>query len=269
MKTYSEIQNLNYPGSIIDVETIGNFAHGYPKHDSREFKDMKIVIFGIINANKLSILCAEGKNDLDALLKTVKVGLSNYQSRQPLYAYNAHFEMGTLYHHYGIKIPFDFELQPIDCKNKEAHMENLGIYNDYGDPFNAPPSRGLQCSKAWESNDFDRAIRHNRACLLKEQAIMLQNKFNPIIPFTFNDNINQTNTNNVFSPWTEAQNSTAKTMWNNNETISTIATKLDRSPKAIFMRLQKFGLISNSIEFSTDRCNWNKTSLQKNNNGGL
>jgi hypothetical protein len=33
---------------------------------------------------------------------------------------------------------------------------------------------GLQCSEAWKVGQFDKAIAHNRACLLKERDILIK-----------------------------------------------------------------------------------------------
>ncbi len=33
---------------------------------------------------------------------------------------------------------------------------------------------GLQCSEAWKRGDVDKAVAHNRSCLLKERDILLE-----------------------------------------------------------------------------------------------
>lgn len=256
MKELHEQQDLNYTGTIIDIETIGDTQRGYPKYDSREFNAVKIVIFGFISAKSLHIYCAEGINEIDHLKQHIQSTITP-ELAKPLYAYNAHYEMGTIYHHYGIKLPFDFELQPREYLRKEDYMRELNINNSFNDPFSYPPSPGLQCRMAWQKQLYTKAMMHNRACLLKEQSIMLTNTFKPIIPFTFNDVLAPytSNSGNSFQLWTQTQKDIFVTMWNQGNTISMIATKLNRSPRAIWMQGQKQGLIANNIIYDNSKNN--------------
>jgi hypothetical protein len=256
MKELHEKQELNYDGTIIDIETIGDTTRGYPKYDSREFNQVKIVIFGFINKNGLHIYCAEGMNDIDHLAQYIKATITPDWAK-PLFAYNAHYEMGTIFHHYGIELPFDFELQPREYLRKEDYMQEMGIVDNCNDPFNFPPNRGLQCRTSWQNSHFDQAMRHNRACLLKEQAIMLTKTFKPIIPFTFNTELAKPQTDNI-RYWSYTEEKQCGNLWNEGKTISDIATKLNRSPKAIWMRLQKLGYIPQDKPHDNDKNNFTK-----------
>ena len=44
----------------------------------------------------------------------------------------------------------------------------------YEDPFS---DNGLLCSQAWLDGYIDRAITHNRSCLLKERDVLLKRGF--------------------------------------------------------------------------------------------
>lgn len=76
--------------------------------------------------------------------------------------------MGVLFHYLDRKIIFDGELQ-LYYESKAQAVGNLDIDN-YDDPF---PNGGNQCRIAWEGGEFEQAIAHNRACLLKERDILL------------------------------------------------------------------------------------------------
>ena len=46
----------DFEGTIIDMETFGEFLNQYP--DSRRYKNIQLVIFGFINRHGLHIFCA-------------------------------------------------------------------------------------------------------------------------------------------------------------------------------------------------------------------
>lgn len=190
MLEYHKKQEHSYQGTIIDIETIGNYvAHVYPRYDSREFKDIKVVIFGYINQEGYHIYCAEGINDIPKLEEIAKPLIEKIDKQgRPLYALNCHHEMGTIFHHYGIKLVFDKELQARDYERKEDALIAMGIDpKPFNDPFQNKKSGGLACKMAWEMGQYNLSLQHNRACLLKEQALMLKGRGIPIIPFTFSE----------------------------------------------------------------------------------
>jgi len=91
---------------------------------------------------------------------------------RPFYAFNSQFERGVLFYNLGKEIDFDGELQ--EGRESKANARSyLGIPN-YDDPFY---DNGYLCMKAWEAGDFDSAIAHNRACLLKERDILMKRGF--------------------------------------------------------------------------------------------
>jgi hypothetical protein len=179
--------DFNYQGTIIDIETIGDYvAHVFPQYDSREFKNIKVVIFGYINKDGYHIYCAEGVDELPKLKEFVMPIIDKIE--HPLYALNCHHEMGTIFHDYGIKLVFDKELQARDYERKEDALLAMGIDpKTFNDPFQNKRSGGLACKIAWESGQYNLCLQHNRACLLKEQALMLKGRGRPIIPFTFSE----------------------------------------------------------------------------------
>jgi len=62
---HKEDISSNFEGTIIDIETIGEFRNQYP--DSRRFKSIQLVIFGFINRYALQILCAKGMGAIEEL----------------------------------------------------------------------------------------------------------------------------------------------------------------------------------------------------------
>ena len=158
----------NFEGTIIDIETVGEFLNQYP--DSRRFRDIQLVIFGFINKDALHILCARGMKELNELRE--RTGKMIDSLARPFYAYNTEFERSVLFYELGREIDFDRELQE-GRESKANACRYLGIPN-YDDPFY---DRGVLCMRAWQDGEFDRAIAHNRACLLKERDILLKRRF--------------------------------------------------------------------------------------------
>ena len=158
----------NFEGTIIDVETIGEFLNQYP--DSRRYKDIQLVIFGFINRHGLRIFCAKGLEAINELREKTKDIIDSLE--RPFYAFNSEFERGVFFYELGKEIDFDGELQGIrECKARA--VRGLGIPN-YDDPFYG---KGLWCMNAWHNGEFNEAIAHNRACLLKERDILLKRGF--------------------------------------------------------------------------------------------
>ena len=158
----------DFEGTIIDIETIGEFLNQYS--DSRRYKNFRQVIFGFINRYGLQIFCAKGMeaiSELNGKVESVIDGLG-----RPFYAFNSGFERSVLFYELGEEIDFERELQ--EGRESKANARSyLGIPN-YDDPFY---DSGFLCMKAWEAGEFDRAIAHNRACLLKEKDILLKRGF--------------------------------------------------------------------------------------------
>lgn len=165
---HKEDISSNFEGTIIDIETVGEFLNQYP--DSRRYKDIQLVIFGFINKHGLHILCAKGTDAISELKERTKDVMDSLE--RPFYAFNSEFERGVLFYELGKEIDFDGELQEIG-ESKARAVGELGIPN-YDDPFY---DRGLWCMNAWLNGEFDKAIAHNRACLLKERDILLKRGF--------------------------------------------------------------------------------------------
>jgi len=155
-----------FDGTIIDIETIGEFCREYS--DSRLYKYIVPIIFGYIDKGGLNIYCAKSHDSLDTLRGKVS-GILPILKR-PFSAFNCCFEVGVLHHAWGVELPFDRELNKEKYEPKYEIRCNLGISN-YNDPFN---DIGRLCKEAWERGDINNAIAHNRSCLLKERDVMLK-----------------------------------------------------------------------------------------------
>ncbi len=163
-----EDTSSNFEGTIIDIETMGEFLNQYP--DSRRYKDIQLVIFGFINRDGLQIFCAKGIEAISELKGKTKDIIDSLE--KPFYAFNTEFERSVLSYELGKEIDFDGELQE-GRESKARVVRDLGIPN-YDDPFY---DRGLWCMNAWHTGELDAAIAHNRACLLKERDILLKRGF--------------------------------------------------------------------------------------------
>ena len=172
IREYKEVINSNFNGTVVDIETIGKFNPNYKRtNDSREYQYIQQVIFGFIDKQHLRIFCAEGKEAIPELLVKVEDTIDSLQ--RPLFAFNSDFERGVLFHQLGKIIDFEGELNEERYESKAAAVEKLDIPN-YDDPFY---DRGRLCMEAWLDENFDEAIAHNRACLLKERDILLKRRF--------------------------------------------------------------------------------------------
>ena len=168
-----------FKGTIIDIETIGNFSRKFS--DSRQYKNIIPVIFGYITHNKLSILYSENKTSIPTLQKEIKNIISSLE--RPLYAFNSGFEMGSLYHNLRQRTIFEGELNKEKYEAKRSAVQLLNI-PQYDDPFF---DNGLLCMQAWEIGKIKEAVAHNRSCLLKERDILLKRGFRKPDPLVFCD----------------------------------------------------------------------------------
>lgn len=166
MKEHKENINSNFKGTIIDIETIGEFDNQY--YDSRRYKDIIPVIFGFINNKGLEIHCAKNKNSIEKLKQNTKTILP--ELKKPFYAFNSDFERGSLFHQLSIPVEFHGELNKEKFEAKWLAVQSLKI-PDYNDPFS---DDGKACMKAWLKGEIDKCIAHNRSCLLKERDILLR-----------------------------------------------------------------------------------------------
>jgi len=162
--SHFEKTKSRFEGTIIDIETIGEFCYDYD--DSRHYQDIIPTIFGWINKDELNIFCARGMNAIEELKEKTTHTLPNLG--KPWYAFNCSFEKGVLFHSYGTKIKFKGELNEKKFEKKKNAVAKLGIPN-YDDPFY---DSGFECLKAWKKGHYKHAVKHNRSCLLKERDIL-------------------------------------------------------------------------------------------------
>ncbi len=169
---HKEDISSDFEGTIIDIETIGEFnGHYRGTHDSREYQYIQQAIFGFINQQGLHILCAKGMEAISELNKKTEELIDVLQ--RPFYVFQSEFERGVFFHQLGKRIDFDGELQRYRGESKANARAELYIPN-YDDPFN---DVGKLCMQAWLRGEFDKAIAHNRACLLKERDILIKREF--------------------------------------------------------------------------------------------
>jgi len=174
---HRESNEFAFDGTIIDIETIGGFSRGFT--DSRQYAKIQPVIFGYINGEELRILTARKASDLNLLREKLSTVLNGLQ--KPFHAFNCDFEMGVLFHNLKTRFLFERELNKEKFEAKKTVVKELGI-PQYGDPFN---DKGLLCMQAWHDGKINKAIAHNRSCLLKERDILLKRGFRKPVEMEF------------------------------------------------------------------------------------
>jgi len=168
MKEYNEDIKSDFKGTIIDIETIGNFCNF---SDSRRYMNIVPVIFGYINRDGLSILCAKNNDSIETLKQKIVEILDTLE--RPFYAFNCDFESGVFFHNLNNKIIFDKELNTERFEAKRNAVSFLRILQ-YDDPFF---DNGKLCMESWIKGEIEKSIAHNRSCLLKERDILLKRGF--------------------------------------------------------------------------------------------
>jgi len=174
VKIHKEGIKSNFEGTIIDIETIGDFKEEYT--DSRYYKEIIPVIFGFIDKDGLEIHCAKSKESINKLKEKIKTILPKL--KRPFHAFNCNFERGVFFHSLDKKVTFERELQK-ERSEGEWHEPKWSAVSlleipQYDDPFN---DKGILCMEAWLRGEIDKAIAHNRSCLLKERDILLKRGF--------------------------------------------------------------------------------------------
>lgn len=169
MKTINEPIKSDFEGTIIDLETVGNFSRQY--EDSRQYSTIIPVFFGAITKNGIEIQCAEKKSEVPDLLHYIQDVI--HKLPRPFHAFNTPFEMGVIFHSLKEKILFEKELNRAKFEAKRMAVRDLKLFN-YDDPFN---DNGRMFPYAWEKGKMKECIAHNRADLLKEKDILLKRGF--------------------------------------------------------------------------------------------
>jgi hypothetical protein len=163
---HSEVAKSKFKGTVIDIETVGDFCQGY--QDSREYQKHIPFIFGHIDEDELKVHYVKQGESLRKLKPIITRILPDLE--RPLYAFNCSFERGVLYHSWGMIIEFDGELNKEKYEGKWKAVQSLEISN-YDDPFH---DVGKKCCDAWLRGDIRLSMKHNRSCLLKERDILLK-----------------------------------------------------------------------------------------------
>ena len=159
----------DFKGTIIDIETIGEFNGRYRNTgDWREYEGIQQVIFGLVTSEYLQIFWVKKKEEIGELNDRISSIIDTLE--KPFYAFNTSFEKCVLTCQLGRPIAFECELQAEKFESKYSAVRELRI-PAHGDPFN---DKGLLCMYAWQAGEFDKAIAHNRACLMKERDILLR-----------------------------------------------------------------------------------------------
>ena len=165
VREHREPSSMRIKGTIIDLESTGEFDREYPPWDPRQYASISPTIFGYITGETLVQHCAEGEEEIQEIVEIMKDALPRLE--KPFYALNCNFEKCVITNTCGQEHPFHDVRERKYRGSKWAIRERLGIPT-YGDPFDGD---GLRCMLEWHEGNYDDCLRHNRACLLIERDI--------------------------------------------------------------------------------------------------
>ncbi len=164
VRVYKEPASMRVRGTLIDLETTGEFDRSYPPWDPRQYASIRPTIFGYITGDELVQYCAEGEDDLPEIREIMNATLPSLEG--PFYALNTFFEGCIIENSCGSQASF------VDVRggirgSKWDIRRHLGIPT-YDDPFHGD---GSLCIREWLRGNYDACMVHNRACLLIERDI--------------------------------------------------------------------------------------------------
>jgi len=165
VREHREPSSMRIKGTIIDLESTGEFDREYPSWDPRQYANISPTIFGYITGETLIQHCAEGEEEIQDIVEIMKDALPGLE--EPFYALNCNFEKHVITNTCGQIHPFLDVRENKYYGSKWAIREQLGIPT-YDDPFHGD---GLRCMHEWHQGNYDDCLRHNRACLLIERDI--------------------------------------------------------------------------------------------------
>jgi len=161
---YEEPASMRVRGTIIDLETVGEFDGCYPPWDLRHYAGVRPTIFGYITEDGLVQYCAEGEEDLREIGEIMGSTLPFLKG--PFYALNTSFERCIIENMCGLQ-PFFYDVRGDIRGSKWGIRQDLGLPT-YDDPFHGDGSR---CMSEWRQGNYGDCMKHNRACLLIERDI--------------------------------------------------------------------------------------------------
>jgi hypothetical protein len=170
VELFKESVNSDFEGTIIDIETIGEFDEAYPG-DSRRYRNITPVILGSLTRSQLKIYFIRDLEDISGFKKFMSAHVTELE--RPLLAFNCRFETGVLYHFCNVKVGIERELNARRGEAKWYVVGSLGL-DKYDDPFDGS---GLACKNAWLRGEIDKCVQHNRSCLLTERDLLLERGF--------------------------------------------------------------------------------------------
>ena len=124
--SHNEKTQSNFRGTIIDLETIGDFSN-YEDDDFRQCSKLTLIIMGYITKDELTVLCAKGMDALDELREQTISILPSL--KKPLFAFQSRFERSVFHHSCGIKVEFDGDLNNRPREWKGYACSDLDIPN--------------------------------------------------------------------------------------------------------------------------------------------
>ena len=87
---HREYSSMRIKGTIIDLESTGEFDRAYPPWDPRQYANISPTIFGHITGETLVQHCAEDTEEIQEIIHLMRDTLPNLE--RPFYALNCCFE---------------------------------------------------------------------------------------------------------------------------------------------------------------------------------
>jgi len=166
-----ELAETGFTGTVIDLESVGDFNDYYFSSDPRRYAFHRATVFGYLTDGGLVQYCAEGMNELPVLVDIINDVLPSLDS--PFYALNCHFERGVFVNTCSLVPKPLIDVRGRNLRgSKWAIRGRLGIPK-YDDPFDGD---GRKCKEEWKKGNYPDCLKHNRACLLIERDILLHNR---------------------------------------------------------------------------------------------
>jgi len=157
---------MKIKGTIVDLETTGNIDFSKPARSFSRYSALKPTILGYISDGMLVQYCAEGVNEIPALIKIMDETIP--QLDKPYFALHTNFER-FICQGSECYIPDPLvDVRGNRSGSKWSIRAQLGI-STYDDPFNG---KGVRCKEEWNLGNFDACLVHNRACLQIERDIL-------------------------------------------------------------------------------------------------
>jgi hypothetical protein len=161
----TEQVETKFKGTIIDLESIGDFNYDFPRWKPEHYLGIRPTIFGYLTNDMLVQYCAESESEIPVIVDEMKKTIPKLE--EPFYALNTHFESCVILNTCSLEPPFR-DVRHYKLSGGKWDIRKFLGFPTYGDPFNGI---GYRCLLEWKKGNYYDCLKHNRACLLIERDI--------------------------------------------------------------------------------------------------